>query len=103
MTLSLHSFVEYVSQKNGIDNDNLYVVKLPHSSSRRLGDHPNVKFKCIGEDGICQAIVHFLKSHPMVLGYLTHVIVQPQFPYATQAKVSTIICKNITLVISYRH
>ena len=83
-----YSFVEYVTSLIGIDNNNLFIVKLPASSGGVLGDHPNIKRNCKGAAGIIAAVMSFLKRNPMVLGYIPYVIIQPQFPFTSEAKVS---------------
>lgn len=94
----MFSFLDYVSQQEGIDNKGLYVVKLPYTAGGVLGDHPNIKRDCRGKDGIIEAIFSFLNHNPMVLGYIDYVMVQPQFPYTTEAEVRIMLfiwaCQN---------
>jgi hypothetical protein len=66
----------------------LFIVKLPASSGGVLGDHPNIKRNCRGAEGILEAVISFLRGNPMVLGYIPYVIIQPQFPFTTEAKVT---------------
>jgi hypothetical protein len=82
------SFVDYVSGLSDIDNNNQFIVKLPYCAGGVLRDKGSIKRHCKGKEGIKKAIMEFLRNHEFVLGYINYVIVQPQFPYSTEAKVS---------------
>ena len=87
-----------MSQLTDIDNGNSFIVKLPFTSGSILGDGRNIKRDCRGKEGISEAIISFLKHHPMVLGYITYVIVQPQFHYTTEAKASIYVSVLFTIL-----
>ena len=67
-------------------NNNEFVVKLPYVAGGFLLDNRSVKYG-FGVEGIIQQVSFFLKNNPAVLGYIPFVIIQPRFPYSTEAKV----------------
>ena len=67
-------------------NRNEFAVKLPYVAGGYLLDNRSIKYG-IGVKGIILQIYHFLKNHPGVLGYIPFIIIQPRFPYSSEAKV----------------
>lgn len=68
-------------------NFNKYCIKLPFVAGGYLNDKRSVKYG-VGAAGIIKSIKQFLRWSPAVLGYIPYVIIQPKFPYSTEAKVS---------------
>jgi len=84
----IHNFVKMVETHYPelLNIKKEYVIKLPFAAGGVVRDKGSVKYG-IGALGILKSIREFLKNHPCVLGYIHYIIIQPRFPYATEAKV----------------
>ena len=67
-------------------NHNEFAIKLPYVAGGYYLDNKSIKYGC-GVEGIVLQIYYFLKYNPGVLGYIPFIIIQPRFPYSSEAKV----------------
>ncbi|MFN9909245.1 MAG: hypothetical protein ACK56F_24525, partial [bacterium] len=64
---------------------------MPYVAGGYLLDNKSVKYG-VGVDGVILQIFYFLKNNPAVLGYIPFIIIQPRFPFSTEAKVRIYVC-----------
>ena len=69
-------------------NNDKFIIKLPYVSGGVYLGKRSLKYNVTGAEGIRRGIIQFLNNHPGVLGYIPFLIVQPQFRYTKEAKVS---------------